>query len=56
MVKKLPANAAVVGSILGPGISLREGNGNSPVFLPGKSHRERISGGIQSMGSQKTRT
>ena len=28
MVKKLPANAAVVGSILGPGISPIEGNGN----------------------------
>ena len=28
MVKNPPANAAVVGLILGPGISPREGNGN----------------------------
>ena len=37
----LPANAGDAGSIPGSGRSSGEGNANSPVFLPGKSHRQR---------------
>ena len=38
VIKNLPANARDTGSIPGSGRSLREGNGNAPVFLPGESH------------------
>ena len=38
VVKNLPANARDTGSIPGSGRSLGEGNGNTPVFLPGESH------------------
>ena len=45
-IKKLPANAEDVGLIPGLVRSLGVGNGNPfffpPVFLPGKSHRQRI--------------
>ena len=36
VLKNQPANAGVVGSILGLERSPGGGNGNSPVFLPGK--------------------
>ena len=44
MVKNLPANAGEVrdeGSIPGLGRSPGVGNGNPPLFLPGKSHGQR---------------
>ena len=47
--KNPPANAGVVGSILGLERSPGGGNGNSPAFLPGKSHGQRVC----SMGSQR---
>ena len=55
MVKNLPANARDTGSIPGSGRSLGEGNGNTPVFLPGESHGQRMPGRLQSIESQRVR-
>ena len=41
-VKNLPANAGDGGSILGLGRSPGEGMATHPVFLPEKSHGQRI--------------
>ena len=40
-VKNPPASAGAVGLIPGSGRSPGEGNGTSPVFLPGKAHGQR---------------
>ena len=40
MVNNLPVNAGDIGSIPGSGRSPGGGN-DTPVFLPGKSHRQR---------------
>ena len=57
MVKNLSASAGDVrdvGFILGSGRSPGEGHGNTPVFLPGKTHGQREElGGLQSMGLQR---
>ena len=50
-VKNPPANAGDVGLIPGLRISPGEGKGN-PIFLPGKSHRQRSLGGY-SLGVAK---
>ena len=58
MVKNLPAdagNTGNTGSIPGSGRSSVGGNGQpTPIFLPGKSHRQR-SPGLQFMGSRRVR-
>ena len=41
-VKNLPANAGDEGSVPGLGRSPGEGMATHPVFLPGKSHGQRI--------------
>ena len=41
VVKILPTSSGDEGSVPGLGRSSREGNANTPVFLPGKSHRQR---------------
>ena len=41
MVKNLLADAGDMGSIPGSGNPPGEGNGNTPVFLPGESHGQR---------------
>ena len=43
-VKNLPANAEDLGPTLRLGRSPGEENGNTPVFLPGKSHGQRSLG------------
>ena len=53
MVKNLPANAGDIGSISDPRRSPGEGNGNPlQYFCPWTEEL----GGLQSMGSQKSRT
>ena len=42
MVNNLPADAEDMSSIPELGRSLGEGNGNSPVFLPGESHGQNV--------------
>ena len=39
--KEFPCNAGDLGSIPGSGRSPREGNGNTPVFLPGELHEQK---------------
>ena len=59
VVKNLPANtggAAHVGSIPGSGISPREGNGNPLQNSCLENPMKEEPGGLQSMGSQKSRT
>ena len=60
MVKNPPADAGHSSSIPGPGRSPGEGNvnvniKNTPVFLPGNSHGQEESGGLQSMVLQRVR-
>ena len=54
VVKNWPANAGGVGSIPGLGISPGEGNPlqwqPTPVFLPGKSHRQKSLAGYCPLG------
>ena len=52
MIKNSPANAGDVGLPLGWEDPL--GKEPIPVFLPGKSHGQRILGGLQSMDSQES--
>ena len=54
--KGSPANAGDTGSIPGSRRSPGGGNGNPPILLPGKSHRQRSPGRLQSMGSQRINT
>ena len=59
VVKNLPANAGAtgdVGSIPGLGISPGEGNGNPLHYSCLGNTRTEEPGGLQSMGSQKSRT
>ena len=51
VVKNPPANAGDTGLVPGVGRSPRERNGNpTPVFLPGKPHRQRSLVGYGSWG------
>ena len=50
MVKNPPANAEDAGLIPGSGRSPAEGNGNLPVFLPGKFHGQRCLEGYSLRG------
>ena len=53
-IKNPPANAGDAGLIPGSGRSLWSGKGQpTPVFLPGKSHRQRRLVELQSVGSQR---
>ena len=57
MVKNLLANAGDsgdMGSILGSGRCLRVGKGNTPVFLPGKSHGQRSLVGYSPSGHKES--
>ena len=54
VVKILPASSGDEGSVPGLGRSSREGNANTPVFLPGKSHRQRRLAGHSPWGLQKS--
>ena len=54
MVKNLPANAGDVGSITGLRRSPGKGNGDTPVFLPEKSHRPRILEGYSPWGCKES--
>ena len=54
-VKKLPANAGAMGLIPGSGGSPREGNGNSPVFLPRKFNGQRGLVGCSPWGCKRVR-
>ena len=56
MVKNLPANAGDTGSVPGSGRSPGEGNGNTPVFLPGKFHGQRKLVGYSSWGCKELDT
>ena len=56
VVKTLPANAGDADLITGSRRSPGGGNGNPPILLPGKSHRQRSPGRLQSMGSQRINT
>ena len=49
MVNNLPVNAGDIGSIPGSGRSPGGGN-DTPVFLPGKSHRQRSLAGYTPRG------
>ena len=49
-VKNPPANAGAVGLIPGSGRSPGEGNGTTPVFLPGESHGQRSLAGCSPRG------
>ena len=56
MVKNLPANAEAAGDtgmIRGLGKSPGGGNGNTPVFLPGKSHGQRSLAGYSPWGCKE---
>ena len=50
MVKNPPASAEGAGLIPGSGRSPGEGNGNLPVFLPGKFHGQRCLEGYSLWG------
>ena len=56
MIKNLPVDAGDVGSIPGSGISPREGNGNPLQYSCLENPMTEEPGGLQSMGSQKSRT
>ena len=59
MVKNLPANTGEsgdMGLVLGSGRCLRVGKGNPPVFLPGKSHRQRSLAGYSPWGRKESDT
>ena len=53
MVKNLPANAGDVGPITGLRRSPGKRNGDTPVFLPEKSHRPRILEGYSPWGCKE---
>ena len=54
VVSNPPANAGDPGSIPGPERSFGEGHGNPlPVFLPGKSHRQRSLAGYCPWGCKR---
>ena len=55
MVKSLPANAGDEGLIPGSGRSPGGGNGNPSVFLPGKSHGQRILASYSPWGHRRVR-
>ena len=54
MVKNTPANAGDTGSIPGSGRSPEEGNGNSLQYSSWENLWTDESGGLQSMGLQKS--
>ena len=54
MVKNTPANAGDAGSIPGSGRSPEEGNGNSLQYSSWENLWTDESGGLQSMGLQKS--
>ena len=56
VVKNLPANTGDAGSILGLETSPGVGDGNSPVFLPGKSHGQRNLVGYRPWGHKESDT
>ena len=59
MVKNAPAKAGAagyLGLIPGLGRSPGGGNGNTPVFLPGKSHRQRSLAGCSPWGHNELDT
>jgi len=56
VVKNLPANTGDAGSILGLETSPGVGDGNSPVFLPGKSHGQRNLVGCSPWGHKESDT
>ena len=56
VVKNLPANAGDIGLIPGLGGSPGEGNKPTPLFLPGKSHRQRSLVGYSLWGHKKVQT
>ena len=53
MVKESVGHAGDLGSIPGSEISPGEGNGNPPVFLPGKSHGHRSLVGYHPWGHKR---
>ena len=55
-VKNLPANTGDAGSILGLETSPGVGDGNSPVFLPEKSHGQRKLVGYTPWGHKESDT
>ena len=56
VVKNLPANTGDAGSILGLETSPGVGDGNSPVFLPEKSHGQRKLVGYTPWGHKESDT
>ena len=55
--KEFACNVGDVGLIPGSGISSGEGNGTpTPVFLPGKSHRQRSLAGYNPWGHTESNT
>ena len=56
VVKNLPANTGDAGSILGLETSPGVGDGNSLVFLPGKSHGQRNLVGYRPWGHKESDT
>jgi len=54
VVKKPLANAGDAGFIPGSERSPGEGNGNTPVFLPGKSHGQRSLEGYSPWGPKES--
>ena len=56
VVKNPPANTGDAGSIPGLGRSPGEGNGNSPQYFCLGNPMDRGPGGLQSLGSQESRT
>ena len=55
MVNNLPASAEDMSSIPELGRSLGEGNGNTPVLLPGESHRQRSLAGYSPRSHKRIR-
>ena len=53
VVKNLPGNAGDADSIIGLGRSPGEGNSNSLIFLPGKSHGQRSLVGYSPWGHKR---
>ena len=56
VVKNPPANAGDAASIPGWGRSLGEGNGNTPIFLPGKFYGQRSLAGYNPWGHKELDT
>ena len=52
--KKSACNAGDLGSIPGFERSPGEGNGNPPIFLPGKSHGQRSLVGLNPLGCRES--